>query len=182
MSGVSGSDRCSACTDSMEDGDGSEEGSRGTSSEATGGARTQGNEEDLPKHIRVVQDEIATVEDAAPVRAELLRHYLVNLILLENLPEDERESSPIADQLARLSVLLEKLALLKKKLEKPAHRPVTREMERGLRVDKRSRKSSAVPRMKYQRNAERQRERVAVKEDFNIDSGNGKEKRLRKNR
>lgn len=109
-------------------------------------------------------------ENALYVREELLKHYLISYILFANLTEEEKEISPIKEELLRLSILLEKVQNMNRKLERGnTRRVITKEMEKGIKKIKRSAESN--PRIKYKKNAERLLERTAIKEDYNINAG-----------
>lgn len=100
-------------------------------------------------------------------KVELLRHYLLNFILYSNLPEDQKNDSPIKEQLLKISILLEKLVAMEGKL---ANVDTKRVLDDRMLKRKSNHKDSktTTPGKKFRINSENQKERTKPKEDFNI--------------
>ncbi|KAI5148827.1 hypothetical protein ENBRE01_0555 [Enteropsectra breve] len=110
------------------------------------------------------------------LKVKVLQRYVLMMILYKNLSEEEREDSPITEELSRVSALLRKLAIMENKIERmPVDRAIDEKMMRNKNNSKRKLQSSN-PRTKYKRNAEKLSERTKTKADFNIDG----EKKSRK--
>lgn len=120
--------------------------------------------------INMIQQEIKAAEsDSLDIKYQLLKHYLLNLILYDNLETADRKESPITGMLTRLSILLEKLRVMQKKIEcQSTRRIVDRQMMRN-KDDTKRKPQSTTPRLKYKRNAERLAKRIQVEHDPNID-------------
>lgn len=121
--------------------------------------------EDVEKIQRDIADAAECLHTA---KLELLKHYLVNYILYENLQSSERKDSPIREKLTSISVLLDKAVAMEKKIEVcTPHRIADRQMMRN-KDDTKKKPQSTTPKMKYRRNAERLADRTKAREDPNI--------------
>lgn len=125
-----------------------------------------------------IQEEIAQASGSVDrSRCALLKHYLLNYILYENVPEDEREDSPIREKLTTISILLEKLKTMEKKVEVLSHRrTVDRQMMRN-RNDA-LKKPAVAPMERHKRGAERLMERTKQRADPNINARKQKARKL----
>ncbi|ELA41384.1 uncharacterized protein VICG_01625 [Vittaforma corneae ATCC 50505] len=106
-------------------------------------------------------------------KVELLRHYLLNYILYLELPSDEAEDSPIKEKLLKISVLLDKVNSMEKNAEKVSgDRTVDEKMMKNK--PKACHLKSKNPRKKFKINSEKLKERTKAKDDYNIDTRNGR--------
>lgn len=128
--------------------------------------------------IGQIQEEIARASGGIDrSRCALLRHYLLNYILYENTPVEEREDSPILERLTAISILLERLKAMEKKVEVLSHRrTVDRQMMRN-RNDA-LKKPTAAPMERRRRGAERLMERTRQRADPNINVKRRRARRL----
>lgn len=92
----------------------------------------------------------ALLKATSSTRVDLLKHYLLNFILLMNLPR-EKLDTPIREKLLKISVLLDRTSVVRDEIEKEDRRVVE---------DVKRRPRTVGPREKFRRSSERQRERV----------------------
>lgn len=106
----------------------------------------------------------AAAADAQEIKIQLLKHYLLNFILYINHSENSEEDvSPIEEELLRVSILLEKLNNMEKKImTADTKRLATEEM---VRNKGKSGKKSITPRKRFKKNFEKQ-EKVLNKGEF----------------
>jgi len=106
----------------------------------------------------------AAAADAQEIKIQLLKHYLLNFILyINNSESSEEDASPIEEELLRISILLEKLNNMEKKImTADTKRLATEEM---VRNKGKSGKKSIAPRKRFKKNFEKQ-EKILNKGEF----------------
>lgn len=120
------------------------------------------NIEELQKNIE------SASKHTGDLKLELLKHYLVNYIIYVNLSEEEQKDSPVCEKLTTISILLEKLCQMDKKIKVlDPKRVVDRRMMRN-KDDKKKKPQSKTPMPKYKRKSEQLREKNKIKQDPNI--------------
>lgn len=127
------------------------------------------------KNIEAVEREInKALSKAQDTKVELLKHYLLNLILYLNLSEDEQNDSPIKEKLTTISILLDKLRQMEDKTNSISlKRVVDKKMMKNKGESDKS-KNRLPPQEKYRKNAEKQKERTKKEDDFNINTKKSK--------
>jgi hypothetical protein len=102
------------------------------------------------------------------IKLELLQHYLINYIIYVNLSEEEQKDSPVYEKLSTISVLLEKLGQMDKKIKViDPRRMADRRMMRN-KDDTKKKPQSTTPMAKYKRKSEQLREKTKIKANPNI--------------
>lgn len=116
-------------------------------------------------------------KESSEIKIALLRHYLVNLILYQNVPYDDRDDSPIKQKLLEICILLDKLQMIESKISSfDPHRIVEDRMMKEK--SKSAHLKTSNPKKKFRINSENQKERTKPKEDYNIDVKSSKAKRF----
>jgi len=116
-----------------------------------------------------IQKEIEDArEEADSVREELLRHYLVNLILYINLEKDAKETSAVGEALQRLTFLLEKIMVMKKKLENSDTRRIASRQMMKNKDSYSSAPPKANPKQKNKKKEDIREKRAKKNPDYNI--------------
>lgn len=130
--------------------------------------------------IEGLEGEIKAAEStASTLKCNILRHYLLNYILYVNTPEEERADVPVRAKLTELSVLLDKITQMEKKIQTvDTRRLVDRRVLRNKDDSEKSHKRS-TPIEKNKKRAERVLHKTRAKEDPNICAGTKKSKKFR---
>lgn len=118
------------------------------------------NVEDIKKRIQ------QALSEAKTTKVELLKHYLLNYILYLNA-QDQTDDSPIKEKLLKISVLLEKLVSMEKKMASVDPRRIVD--EKMMKNEKNTNKKSTNPRKKFRASFDKLKERTVKYGEADLD-------------
>lgn len=136
------------------------------------------HEED-PNVIQEKIDEIEITEnDVLSTKRDLLKAYLINLLLYKKLSDEEKEFSPIKETLLKLQVLIEKLYQIDDKISSIEDSESVDEertlpdyiMKNKGKVARKRKKEERNPRVKNKRRAEELAKKGKLVHDKNYDA------------
>ncbi|KAI5178369.1 hypothetical protein PAEPH01_2551 [Pancytospora epiphaga] len=117
---------------------------------------------------KILEDLNIASQNIDKTRSALLKHYLLHYILYINMNDDDKEESPVQEKLTTISILLEKLRTIEKKMEVlSSRRGVDRQMMRNKNDALKAPTVAPIERRK--RGAEKLLERTKKKVDPNMD-------------
>lgn len=106
------------------------------------------------------------LSETKATKVELLKHYLLNYILYLNA-QDQTDDSPIKEKLLKISVLLEKLVSMEKKIVSVDPKRIAD--KKMMKNEKSTNKKSTNPRKKFRASFDKLKERVTNYDEADFD-------------